>query len=158
MGAVFCSAHTLVISAGYFPYSLENKFAFSKADLSSSNLILTVLISAFSIFLISMVMDLSETTRGCTISLFLTKITKSIISTLHHGHLRFHVWAFFEANESLINCDVFSIDEILVGLRAFLSNHRSIRPYLALNLREYSYAHKVDFKCPSVFNSDLPES
>jgi len=122
-----------MIRTGDFPNSLKNKFTFSETNLSSSDLIFTIFVSAFSILLVCVIVDLAEAPRGGTVFLFLAEI-KPIISALHHSHLHVHVWAFFEANESLINCDVFSVDEILVSLGAFLGHHRGIWPIFALDL------------------------
>jgi len=146
-----------MIRTGDFPDSLKNKFTFSETNLSSSDLIFTIFVSAFSILLVCVIVDLTEAPGCGTVFLFLAEI-KSIISALHHSHLHVHVWAFFEANESLINCDVFSVNEILVSLGAFLGHHRGIWPIFALDLWKQSYAHKVHLKGPSINGPDFPKS
>ena len=146
----------LMILAGYFPDSLENKLAFSKAKLSSPDLIFAIFISAVSIYLIGMVVDIvpliTESTRGGTVSLFVSEV-KTFICVLHYSHL--HVWSFLESNQSLIYRDVFSIYEILVSLDTFFCHHGRIWPVLALNFRKKSYAHEVNFKSTVVFSSYL---
>jgi len=157
MGALFSSGIFFMISAGYFPYSFKNKFTFSEANLSSSDLVFTIFICTFCILLVSMIVNLIKPSWGGIVSLFLAEV-KTFVSALHHSHLHVHVWAFFEANESLINCNVFSVNEILVSLGAFLGHHRGIWPIFALDLWKQSYAHKVHLKGPSINGPDFPES
>lgn len=147
-----------MVGAGYLPNSLKNESAFPETYLSSSDLIFAIFISAMSVLLVCMVMDieLSKASWGCAISLLFSEEIELIISTLNHGHL--HIWGLLKAHQSLVYSDVFSVNEVLVGLNALVSHHIWIWPVLTLNFREKSDTHKVDFHCSSVNSSYLSES
>lgn len=149
----------LVIRTGNFPDSLENKFTFTKANLSTSNLVFAIFIRALHVSLISMVMDIYTFTkaRSGAVSLLITEV-ETIVSALHHCHLHVHIWCLLKSNQCFIYSNVLTINKVLISLNTLVSDHCSIRPVFALNFRKKSYTHEIYLESTSINSSNLSKS